>query len=44
MIMDPIDPYSLDPDGLTELVEQLGEPKYRAKQVRDWLVKGVDDP
>jgi 23S rRNA (adenine2503-C2)-methyltransferase len=42
--MDPIDPYSLDPDGLTELVEQLGEPKYRAKQVRDWLVKGVDDP
>ena len=27
---------------LTEFVVSLGEPKYRAKQLRDWLIKGAD--
>ena len=40
-----IDPYALDRDGLlTLLVEELGQPRYRAQQVVEWLVKGVDDP
>ncbi len=39
-----VDPYGLDLDGLTELLTGLGEPAFRAKQVRDWLVKGVDEP
>lgn len=41
---EPVDPYSLDQAGLVELFEGLGQPAFRAKQVRDWLVKGVDDP
>lgn len=41
----PVDPYSLDADGLRALlVEQLGQPGYRVDQVRSWLVRGVDDP
>jgi len=39
-----IDPYSLDRAGLTALVAELGQPRYRAGQVHAWLVKGVDDP
>ena len=27
---------------LTDFVVSLGEPKYRAKQLRDWLIKGAD--
>jgi 23S rRNA (adenine2503-C2)-methyltransferase len=38
---DPVDPYDLDPAGLEALV---GEPRYRARQLRAWLVRGVDDP
>ena len=40
-----IDPYALDRDGLVALlVDELGQPAYRAQQVIEWLVKGVDDP
>ncbi len=38
------DPYGLDLEGLQALMVELGQPAFRAKQVRDWLVKGVDDP
>lgn len=41
---DPIDPYALDREGLDALFDDLGEPRYRAKQVHAWLVRGVDDP
>ncbi|MDX1658783.1 MAG: 23S rRNA (adenine(2503)-C(2))-methyltransferase RlmN [Nitriliruptorales bacterium] len=39
-----VDPYSLDPDDLEALAAELDEPRYRADQIRSWLVKGVDDP
>ena len=39
-----LDPYALDHEGLEALVDELGEPRYRADQLRNWLVKGVDDP
>ncbi|MTV23913.1 23S rRNA (adenine(2503)-C(2))-methyltransferase RlmN [Nitriliruptoraceae bacterium ZYF776] len=39
-----IDPYALDRDGLVELLAELGQPAYRARQVHAWLVRGVDDP
>lgn len=39
-----LDPYALDRDGLAALVAELGEPAYRARQLRAWLVRGVDDP
>jgi 23S rRNA (adenine2503-C2)-methyltransferase len=39
-----IDPYALTRDGLEALVAELGQPAYRAGQVRAWLVRGVDDP
>jgi len=35
-----IDPYQ--PEGLAALLD--GEPAYRARQVRAWLARGVDDP
>ena len=40
----PIDPYTLDRDGLSALLDELGQPGYRAGQVAGWLVRGVDDP
>ncbi len=40
----PIDPYTLDREGLDALVAELGEPRYRADQIQGWLVRGVDDP
>ncbi|MEX2325042.1 MAG: 23S rRNA (adenine(2503)-C(2))-methyltransferase RlmN [Nitriliruptoraceae bacterium] len=40
----PVDPYSLDATSLEALVTSLDEPTYRARQVRSWLVRGVDDP
>jgi 23S rRNA (adenine2503-C2)-methyltransferase len=40
----PVDPYDLDREGLTRLLTELGEPRYRADQVHAWLVRGVDDP
>jgi 23S rRNA (adenine2503-C2)-methyltransferase len=39
-----VDPYALDRAGLEALVAELGEPRYRADQLRGWLVRGVDDP
>jgi 23S rRNA (adenine2503-C2)-methyltransferase len=40
-----IDPYALDREGLRALlVDELGQPSFRVQQVREWLVKGVDDP
>jgi 23S rRNA (adenine2503-C2)-methyltransferase len=39
-----IDPYALDRDGLAALLDELGAPGYRARQVHAWLVRGVDDP
>jgi 23S rRNA (adenine2503-C2)-methyltransferase len=39
-----VDPYALDRDGLAALVQDLGEPAYRARQLHAWLVRGVDDP
>ncbi len=39
-----IDPYDLDRTGLEALLEDLGEPAYRGRQVLSWLVRGVDDP
>jgi 23S rRNA (adenine2503-C2)-methyltransferase len=41
---DAIDPYTLDRDGLEALVADLDEPRYRADQLHEWLVKGIDDP
>jgi 23S rRNA (adenine2503-C2)-methyltransferase len=40
----PVDPYALTRDGLTSLVAELDEPRYRADQIRAWLVRGIDDP
>jgi 23S rRNA (adenine2503-C2)-methyltransferase len=40
----PIDLYAFDRDGLTDLMAELGEPRFRAVQVASWLVRGVDDP
>jgi hypothetical protein len=40
----PLDLYALDREGLVELMERLGEPRFRAAQVASWLVRGVDDP
>ena len=40
----PLDLYSLDRDGLVDLMAELGEPRFRAAQVASWLVRGVDDP
>jgi len=40
----PVDPYGLDADGLATLLAELDEPTYRATQVQEWLIKGVDDP
>jgi 23S rRNA (adenine2503-C2)-methyltransferase len=37
----PVDPYDLDTPGLETLV---GGPRYRARQLRAWLARGVDDP
>ncbi|MBQ9994614.1 MAG: 23S rRNA (adenine(2503)-C(2))-methyltransferase RlmN [Clostridia bacterium] len=39
---DLIDIRSLLPDEVAELIAQLGQPKYRAKQVFKWLHRGVD--
>jgi 23S rRNA (adenine2503-C2)-methyltransferase len=39
-----VDPYGLDADGLAALLSDLDEPSYRAAQVQEWLIKGVDDP
>lgn len=40
-----VDPYALDADGRHALlVGELGQPRFRADQLRNWLVKGVDDP
>jgi 23S rRNA (adenine2503-C2)-methyltransferase len=39
-----LDPYALDRAGLEALMAELGEPRYRADQLRGWLVRGVDDP
>ena len=41
---DVVDPYALDLAQMAELLASLGQPAYRAKQVRSWLVRGVDDP
>jgi 23S rRNA (adenine2503-C2)-methyltransferase len=41
---DPVDLYAYDRDGLTALMAELGEPRFRAAQVASWLVRGVDDP
>ncbi len=41
---DVVDPYGLDHDGLIALIAELGEPAYRAAQLRSWLVRGIDDP
>ena len=40
----PVDPYALGREGLAALVEELGEPGYRARQLHAWLVRGIDDP
>lgn len=40
----PVDPYAFDREGLDAFVAELGEPRYRARQLRAWLVRGVDDP
>ncbi len=39
-----LDPYALSRDELHELVAELGQPTYRARQIHGWLVRGVDDP
>jgi 23S rRNA (adenine2503-C2)-methyltransferase len=42
---EPLDPYALDRERLAGLlVDELGQPAFRVQQVREWLVKGVDDP
>ena len=38
-----IDPFELDRPGAVALLEELGEPAYRGRQVHDWIVRGVDD-
>ena len=37
-----VDPYSLSAAQLADLLQD--QPRYRADQVRQWLVRGVDDP
>jgi len=39
-----VDPYALTREELTELMAELGQPRYRADQLHAWLVRGVDDP
>ncbi|MBW3663608.1 MAG: 23S rRNA (adenine(2503)-C(2))-methyltransferase RlmN [Actinobacteria bacterium] len=34
----------MDRSGLETLLEELGEPAYRGRQVHAWLVRGIDDP
>ncbi|MFP5309029.1 MAG: 23S rRNA (adenine(2503)-C(2))-methyltransferase RlmN [Actinomycetes bacterium] len=42
---DAVDPYALSREGLSTLLTgELGQPRFRAQQVIDWLAKGVDDP
>jgi 23S rRNA (adenine2503-C2)-methyltransferase len=43
-IQAPVDLYAFDRDGLTALMAELGEPRFRAAQIASWLVRGVDDP
>ncbi len=43
MTATPIDPYDLDATALGALMDELGQPAYRATQVSEWLAKGVDD-
>ncbi|MFP4636255.1 MAG: 23S rRNA (adenine(2503)-C(2))-methyltransferase RlmN, partial [Nitriliruptoraceae bacterium] len=44
-VADPaVDPYALDRRELDAFVAELGEPAYRARQLRAWLVRGIDDP
>lgn len=38
-----VDLKSLTMDELSEFLEELGEPKFRAKQIFAWLLKGVED-
>lgn len=40
--MEKTDLLSMTPDELTDFVVSLGEPKFRAKQILDWLYKGAD--
>ena len=35
--MDKVDLLSLNPDELEQVLSELGEPKFRAKQVFEWL-------
>jgi 23S rRNA (adenine2503-C2)-methyltransferase len=37
-----IDPYALGREGLRRLLDD--QPAYRAEQIQQWLVRGVDDP
>ena len=39
--MDKVDLLSLNPDELEQVLSELGEPKFRAKQLFGWLHKGV---
>ena len=38
----PVDPYALGTEGLRALLDD--QPAYRARQITQWLVRGVDDP
>ena len=39
--MERIDILSMTKEELTEWIVSLGEPKYRAAQIMEWLVRGV---
>jgi len=38
----PVDPYALGREGLRRLLPE--QPAYRAEQIHNWLVRGIDDP
>lgn len=44
MTVEMLDPYDLRLDGLEALLSSLGQPTYRATQVQEWLLRGVDEP
>ena len=41
-INEKYDIYSMTADELSEFVSSIGEPKFRAKQIAEWLVRGVE--
>ncbi|MCA1713512.1 MAG: 23S rRNA (adenine(2503)-C(2))-methyltransferase RlmN [Actinobacteria bacterium] len=43
-VIGPVDPYTLGRPEAVALLERLGEPAFRGRQLHDWVGRGVDDP